>query len=328
MERKQNFLQCAMAATGLLVLIFDSRLALEGTRSGVELCVKTVIPSLFPFFVLSMLLTNSLSGEISHPVRILAGLFGIPEQQASLLIPAALGGYPVGAQCIGNLYHQKRVSRKEAERLLMFCSNAGPSFLFGMVSGFFPEKKMIWLLWGIHLISAAFTAAVIPPTGTDLSFSQTEKKPDNTNLISAAAKAMCVVCCWVVLFRTIISFLDAWFLWMLPEWVQVLIIGILELSNGCCNLLLIQNVQLRFVLCSCMLAFGGICVLLQTASVTRELSLGKHIKGKLMQTAFSFLLSMAVVSEQRLIFLLCVPILLLILRKTENRYSNHQILPV
>ena len=46
---KRKHLQAFVAGIGFLVLIFDSRLALEGARAGLDLCIRTVIPSLFPF---------------------------------------------------------------------------------------------------------------------------------------------------------------------------------------------------------------------------------------------------------------------------------------
>ena len=46
----------------MLALILDGRTAIDGARQGIELCLRTVIPSLFPFFVLSILLTSSLLG--------------------------------------------------------------------------------------------------------------------------------------------------------------------------------------------------------------------------------------------------------------------------
>ena len=51
MDRKHIHFLGISAAVGLLVLIFDSSLAIQGAREGVELCLRTVIPSLFPFFV-------------------------------------------------------------------------------------------------------------------------------------------------------------------------------------------------------------------------------------------------------------------------------------
>lgn len=326
MERKRNALQLFLAAAGLLVLILDSRVALNGARSGVELCIKTVIPSLFPFFVLSMILADILTEYKTPSQEKLAWFLGIPPSGVSVLVPAVLGGYPVGAKCIGDLYQQNQLTRQDAEHLLSFCSNAGPSFLFGMISGFFPEKKLVWLLWFIHLLSAALTAVSMPAEKAFIASQSSSMRKDKSVILSAA-KAITLVCCWVILFRIIISFLDAWFLWLLPEWIRVLLIGILELTNGCCELLQISNIPLRFILCACMLSIGGICVLLQTASVIHGLSVRSYCKGKLIQASFSLLLSCAVVSKQ-VFFAAIVPILVIILRKTQKKCSNLKMLPV
>jgi hypothetical protein len=58
----------------------------------------------------------------------------------------------------------------------------------------------------------------------------------------------------------------------------------LELSNGCVRLQYIDTEWLRFLLCGAMLAFGGICVHLQTKSVVGSLSIKFHLLGKVMQT--------------------------------------------
>ena len=133
------------AGLGMLVLIFDSSLALEGAQMGIELCIRTVIPSLFPFIMLSMLLTREVAGR-SRWLLPISELLGIPQSAQSLLIPAFLGGYPVGAKCIHDLYRNGQLHKQQAEGLLSFCSNAGPAFLFGMLSGFFPDRKTLWLL--------------------------------------------------------------------------------------------------------------------------------------------------------------------------------------
>lgn len=328
MDRKHIHFQGIIAAVGLMVLIFDSSLAIQGAREGVELCLRTVIPSLFPFFVLSMVFIQSFPEIVSFPVSSISNLMGIPKGAESLVIPAFLGGYPVGAKCVNELFQRHQISKKDAERLLAFCSNAGPSFLFGMVSVFFPERGAAWFLWFIHIFSAVLTAASIPAMPANQKTKHLNKEAEDTSIILSAAKAMGLVCCWVILFRTIISFLDAWFLQIFPDWLRVLMIGVMELTNGCCELMLVENASLRFVLCACMLSFGGACVLLQTVSVTKGLSLKFYVKGKLMQTAFSVLLSCALVMEHGVILLLLIPIIIVILRKTENTYSNLPLFPV
>lgn len=327
MRQKRSGLQAAAAGIGLLFLILNSNLAFDAARDGVELCIKTVIPALFPFFVISMVLTGSCMGCNCYPLSALAKALGIPEPATSILIPAFLGGYPVGAKCVGDFFQDRQITKEEAERLLAFCSNAGPSFLFGIVSVFFAEGTWIWLLWLIHILSAVLTAASIPSVDS-LSPEKTRKRKEKDQIIVSSAKAMCMVCCWVLLFRVITAFLNAWCFRIFPQWLQVLTTGLLELTNGCWELQKIVDVEYRFLICSCMLSFGGICVILQTASVTRGLQIKYYVFGKILQTIFSFLLSMTIIGKQGVIFAAAIPILVIILRKKQIKYRNPAPVPV
>ena len=98
---------------------------------------------------------------------------------------------------------------------------------------------------------------------------------------------MSLICGWVFVFRVLLAFLRRWFLWMLPGWAEILASGLLELTNGCSLLSLAESEGLRFILASAMLAFGGICVWLQTASTTKTLGTGRYLSGKLIQTVIS-----------------------------------------
>ena len=60
---------------------------------------------------------------------------------------------------------------------------------------------------------------------------------------------------------------------------------------GCCELLAVTDVSARFCICSGILAFGGLCVTMQTVSVTAGLSLKPYFLGKLLQTLFSLALA-------------------------------------
>ena len=50
------------AVAGMLAMILDSRIALSAAAEGVQLCISTVIPSLFPFLFLSGIFGPFLSG--------------------------------------------------------------------------------------------------------------------------------------------------------------------------------------------------------------------------------------------------------------------------
>lgn len=277
------------AAIGLLILILDTKTALIGASRGLEQCLRTVIPSLLPFFVLSILLTSVMVGENIHFLRPLGKLLGVNRGTESLVLVGMLGGYPAGAQCVAQAYRDGSVSKKNAQRMVAFCNLAGPAFIFGIISGKFDSRYAPWALWGIHILSAFFVAVLLPGRSNNAAVLRHGKPLTLSDALQRSLRIMASVCGWIILFRIILTFLELWLLWLLPVPMQVAITGILELSNGCCDLGRISNEGLRFILCSGMLAFGGICVCMQTASVTEGLSLKEYYIGKALQVLFSVL---------------------------------------
>lgn len=320
MKRKSYFVGIG-ASLGMLILILDGKTAVTGGREGLELCMKTVIPSLFPFFLLSNLLTHALAGGKIPLLRPLAALCGVPEGGESLLLTGFLGGYPVGAQSVANVFRSGQLSKGEAERMLAFCNNAGPAFLFGMAAAMFPQKRLAFFLWLIHILSAFFTAALLPARDMRPVTLSEAKSVTISEAMYGAIRVTGTVCGWVILFRILIGFLNRWVLWLLPIPVQVLMTGLLELTNGCCALAAISGTPMRFVLCSGMLAAGGLCVTMQTVSVTSGLSLKYYFPGKAMQVLFSLILSCAWAVGIFLPVLTAMLLFVLILRKSKKSYS-------
>lgn len=291
MKSKKPLGTILFSAFGMLLLILDSKTALAGAAEGLELCIKVVIPSLFPFFFLSVLLSSSLVGRRVPFLAALGRFCGIPRGGESLLLPGFLGGYPVGAQCIAQANQAGQLSDEDARRMLGFCSNAGPAFLFGMVSRLFDRSGTVWLLWAIHILSALLVGMLLPGKSRSLAAVSSAPPVSAAQAMTRALTAMSGVCGWVMLFRVILTVGQRWVLWLLPNTLQITASGILELSNGCLSLLSVENPGLRFVLCSLFLGFGGLCVLMQTVSVTAKPGLGSYIPGKLLQSCISFLLS-------------------------------------
>lgn len=328
MARAKNA-SAIIAGIGIMLLIFDNKNTIEGARIGLDLCVKAVIPSLFPFLMLSMMLTASIGNYDFSKILRLSCVLHIPQTATPVLIPAFLGGYPVGAKCVADLYNNGILDKEEAERLLAFCNNAGPSFLFGMLFSYFPNKSMIWILWAIHIAGAIFTAMVFPSRGLDREgFRKLRDSKQQSDLMVPALKAIAVVCGWVVIFRALLSSLSNWVLWRFPKWMQILIMGVVELTNGCCELQQIEDIRLRFILCSGMLSLGGICVLLQTASVVKDLSLRNYLMGKLIQCIFSVVISCIVISENWILLAVSMFLLLLMLIKEKNKCRNPSAYPI
>ena len=298
---KRRLFSLFLTATAMGILILDSKSAVLSAAEGVDLCIRTVIPSLFPFFVLSIYLTGILGSK-------------------SILLSGFLGGYPVGAQTAAESWRTGNMTRETANRMLLFCSQAGPSFLFGMVAWQFPNSGYAWLLWVIQLLSAWSVAHLFQvEKQRTISVSHSVTLSD---AMKHAARAMASVCGWVVIFRVVIGFARRCGLWLLPQWSQVLISGILELTSGCLMLSEVSSLPLRILLAAVMLNFGGICVVMQTAAVTDGLDIRYYILGKLLQTVFSLLYSLCFLGY----FAALIPIFLIfLLKKRSNMRKNSSI---
>lgn len=321
------------AAVGLCLLILDSKTALTGALEGVELCINTVIPSLFPFFVISAILTSSLTGHSTKLLQPLGRLLGIPKGSEMLYITGLLGGYPVGAQNICHAYQSGLLQKQDAIRMLGFCSNAGPAFLFGMAGSLFSSARIPWVLWGIQILSSIAVGCILP-VKSRTAFTPSVKEITVAQAMASSVKTMGQVCGWVVLFRVVITFLQRWFFWLLPQTLQIGLTGFLELSNGCIALKGIASEGLRFILCGCFLAFGGVCVAMQTISVTQQIGTGMYFPGKVLQLLLSFLLCVLLQPvifslEQHygispaavLVCVFCVAVFIFSMQKHENKGS-------
>lgn len=213
--------------------------------------------------------------------------FGLPSNGAAAVVLGLLGGYPVGAQTAASLYGSGQLTRKEAEQLLAFCSNAGPAFIFGMVGGLFGSGKIAAVLFAIHIISAVLTGLAFRtrgrqvPAATGRAVQPPSKQLDFSAMMAGAVKTMGLICGCIILFHVITAFLTrALGTWMPPA-VEIGLSGLLELTSGCSRLPQLEAAGLRYCMASGFLAFGGLCVWLQTKSVIAPYGLtGRHYLGR------------------------------------------------
>lgn len=335
MNFSRRLLNLLLPGLAMALLILDAKTGLTSARDGIELCLRTVIPALFPFLILSPMVTNQLMGNKIPLLSSLTKPLGIPDGCESILLVGFLGGYPVGAQSVAQAWRDGQLDKITASRMLGFCSNAGPSFLFGMIGILFTDWRIPWILWAIHIASALFVGYLLPGKTSGQASISKAKPLSLTAAMQRSVRVMAQICGWVVAFRILIGFADRWVLWLLPEEAKLLLTGILELSNGCCDLMEANAQGLRFILSSVFLGFGGLCVLMQTASVTGNLGLGYYFPGKILQATISFLMASAMqiivfTPEQRAFvptWALSLALLILlaaavIFRKMKNNSSN------
>lgn len=286
MKNKHFILKGIFTVIGILLLIFDSQTSLNAAQEAVTLCLYTVLPSLFPFVFLSLILNDVLLGNQIAFLRPLCKLCGIPTGAESLLVLGLIGGYPVGAQAAAEACRNGSITFSTYKRLLGFCNNAGPSFIFGLIAAQFTSGVIGWVIWGIHMLSALIVGMILPKSSDYICKIKSTGSITLSDALNSAIKIMGKICAWVILFRILTAFV----LHYLPCEINKTIFGIFELTNGCVNLRSIPSEGLRFIAAICLLNFGGLCVAMQTMSVCAGLGTGLYFPGKVLQTVIGLII--------------------------------------
>ena len=132
-KNRQGLAAAAALAFGALVLAVPSAAA-QGFAGGTALCLQSVLPALFPFFVVCELLTAAPPpATLLRPVQRVLGLESAETARALLL--SWVGGYAVCARLAGQLYGAGRITRRDAVLLQVLGCCSGPGFVIGCVGG-------------------------------------------------------------------------------------------------------------------------------------------------------------------------------------------------
>ncbi len=254
----------------LLFVVFPA-VQIKGAINGLIICSNIVIPSLFPFTVLSLFLFGC--GFIKYFEVILNKfaklLFRISGRNLTIFLVSFIGGFPVGARLIEEEYKLGNIDKKLGENMLAYCVNSGPAFIIIGVGSTILNNKELGIILFISNFLASFIIAFILRYQNKKSFSlktEANKKQSISDVfVEATAKAstsIIGICGFVILFSTLIEVVMS-----LPitNVIRNLLCSLLEITNG--TIICDKNVYLIAFL----LGFGGICVHFQILSVTKAL---------------------------------------------------------
>ena len=267
-------------------LLFWSEAVSAAITQTVRLCIQVLLPSLFPFFVLSSLLISSGIVQRTAPrvEWVTRWLFDLPGSCTAAILLGAVGGYPVGAKTISALYAQGSCDKEDALHALRFCNNAGPAFLISAVgAGLLNNKNHGILLYGLHLISALFLGLIFHNNKRSVKLNSiTQHKTIQSTLSNSFLQSITDsffsflnVCAFVIFFAVILCFLEQLpLLKRLASLPRGLIYGLLELTSGVAALASANlSARIRLTALSFLCGFGGLSVQLQTLRFLTEADL-------------------------------------------------------
>ncbi len=312
----------------LIFIITNPSCSLKATQYALSLWYTQVLPTLFPFILISNIL---ISFDALHYLTffikpIFKHLLHLSANGCFALIIGLFCGYPMGAKIVSDLYFNKKIEKNEACYLLTFINNASPAFIISFViNNFFPRKMSIaFIIYTTTFIIAYIThfflfrknAITTQPTDrnsfekTLSSESSTVSAKDNTSIlpsstsriidmaISNTFETVLKLAGYIILFTLFSSIVSQFH--FLPSIIRELVILYLEITSGITHINAIPlDYNYKFALTVSATAFGGLSCLMQSISFIKEanLPLKYLIIGKIISGLLCFIISLLLISK-------------------------------
>ena len=278
-------------------LLLNAKPVSAAVTESLALCTGVLLPSLFPFFVLSALLCGSggLRRLVSRLNGIMGRLFGLPGTMAPALLLGAVGGYPVGARTVCQLYEGGACTKAQAVSALRFCCNAGPAFVVSAIgTGLLGDGRLGLRLWLAHLAAALLIGVLFRGKSSavkDIGITPiSPNHPGNLTVflqaVTGSVGTFLNVCAFVILFAVLLCLVGQLpMVSALPPLPAGLLYGFLELTGGAARLAAGGlPPPLLLPALSFLCGWGGLSVQCQTADLLRRAGLPcrGYLKAKLL----------------------------------------------
>lgn len=313
-NKNRNYFMCLLITGFIFLFVYNLQSCIDASLVGVNLVVKTIIPTIFPFSVICNLLISydgvGLYSKILGPI--LCKPLKLSKSSSFPIAASFLSGYPLGCKYCCDLYSLGYIDKKEFERLLNIASNASPMFIIGSIGATMLGDVKLGFILLISNYLSPIIVGILTINRSKISSNSKElpKNDTNTNFGSALKSALdnginttLQVGAFVVLFSIIVSIIknNAYisiafnnieaFL-NLPKYsIYGLFLGSVEFTNGC-KLITTLPLTLPFKLAiiSFICSFSGLSVIAQISSFIYkyDISIAKYSFMKFIQGIISF----------------------------------------
>lgn len=259
---KKYFLIIACAVC-LLIFSINSKVVIGSIKYSLSLCYSSVIPALFPFFVLSEFLVSLLACTRLNPT-------------VYLFICGLLTGFPNGTKAVCKSYQNGVIEQKTAVKLLYCTANASPAYIVSFIGLCILKSKTI----GFIILLAQIITSVLCAVSFKIF---KNKKSCNINTISITETACnsitgsvsgCLNVCGYIIFSGVLADIAiahhipeiiSKILFFVPQnYIRAIFVGLIEITRGVA--LLDNKNSFSIIIISIIVGFSGLSVILQCIS--------------------------------------------------------------
>ncbi len=267
---------CLLVIAAALI-IFPERY-IEACFNGFALWAECVLPSLFPFMIITLIFIKSGAAQkVSKPFERFSAKLNLPEIFAVCLIMSLCSGYPAGSRVVREFYDSGAIGGKQSKKLAALCSTSGPLFIIGTVGAKCFENKLIGVsIYAAHALSviAVAFAYSLKVKGGATKARPALQKTDNIlyDCFYSAIVSVCMAGAFIAFFTCVSQIVTdfkllyplekALSLFVNGELADAVCSGLIEATGGCA-LAAASGDKFAVPTAGFLITFGGICILLQ-----------------------------------------------------------------
>lgn len=275
---------------------------------ALQRCIYIIIPSLYAMMIISPLLIKS--GIIDGISRFTGNtgkiLFGMEKIVFPIFLFSMIAGYPVGTKMLCSAYEKGLIEKNRAEIFCGLCYGAGTAFISGCISSQIYGSRSAGNIIFISAIGANIILALIISLfmrkGCNSAVNKSDIKISSemlTECVISGGHSIMNICFMVTAFAVITEILN--YSGIISA-AGNLLSGIISLSSDDASQFITAILDVTAVdgfsqgnykllpYISCLVSFGGICVIFQISAVAGKLSLKPLILIRIAAAVISFLI--------------------------------------
>lgn len=302
MKKYIDFIIIIATCFFMIEFILNRELVFDSVAFSLNIWVKNVAPSLFPFFVLTDILIsyNFVKYLPKWFINFFSNLFNIKKEAVLVFFLSIISGFPSNAKNARKLYDMKILNKDEASHLLMFTHFSNPLFILGTVAIYFLNNKNLGIIILLAHYFSNFVVGIIF-RNNNFNIKNVNSYIYNDNLyfgevfvtaIKSAIDTILLICgtltCFLIVSSIIVNRFD------LSVSNEIIVKSILEITIGLKEISMCNISDLYLVmLASFILSFGGLSVHMQVKSqlVGTDISYKPFFVGRIYQALISVVLA-------------------------------------
>lgn len=281
----------------LVNLIIYRNLVFDTVGFSLNIWITSLLPALFPFFIVSDILINY--DVIKYFPKVIRNsikyLFNVSDNGLVIILLSMLSGFPSNARNIKNMYLDKKITKEEGEHLLYFTHFSNPMFILGTIPLILNSNKISKYILISHYLANIILGICLRKYNRVNDSNNSNYKEDKHNFglvlttsirksLDSVLSILGTLTVFLIISTLLINFFN------LDNTSSLLIKSILELTSGLKELGSYNLLgKYLLIISSCILSFGGLSVHMQVINelVDTDISYKNYFIGRILQVVLS-----------------------------------------